>query len=1014
MDKEQQCRINFLDEAEDYFDRIESTLLGLASTVADPQQLDLALRAAHSVKGGAAMMGFDPLSQVAHRLEDFFKILRVRYYSGQISTDVETLLLQGVDSLRQICELHRQGVQVEQAWLDARVAPLFEQLRQHLGDLQTEDENALLAQDEDVDPARLVFEDGVEAVLDRFEGQLGEPGSSELPQELAMTAEELAAFGRMANLEPFIQLCQSIGQQAASAPPEQIESLAHRALKLWRRSHALVLRGQVEKLPSQLDAVDLPDDVSAKTAVEPPAPEWDSDKLSTLDALATLDLSDVQAELANLDSMAASEFDGFPQVTIDSQDLAELQAAFAVEAPAEIANPQPTSLETNSISSLKPTADAMPTNASAPLQKANRVSQTVRVPVEQLQQFNTLLGKLILERNTINLRLEQLRKFAGLMRQRMHRLEQSNTELRQWYDRASLEGIVPIAGQSMLASPASADNLSASNPLTRAGKTNDHFDALEMDRYTDLHLISQEQIETIVQLQEVSADIELGLREMNHAFRDFNQTTRALQSNVTRTHMLPFADVVKHFPRVVRDLSVQFGKQVNLKIEGEATLIDRVLVDTLKDPLMHLLRNAFDHGIEAPASRVAAGKFPKGTITLQAVNRGTQTVITIRDDGAGIRLDKIRTRLLAMGIPDEQINQMSEAEILDCIFEPGFSTAEQVTELSGRGVGMDVVRNNLRNIRGNIRVQTQLGRGTTLILSVPFTSSILRVMLLERAGIVFAVSVDSVREILRLQPEQLSSVEGLERLTWNRQKIPVVRLEESLNFHRPGQPFEMPGNPAINQPTVLIVGEGTTFGGIHLDRFWGEQEVTIRPIESPLTLPRGFISSMVLGDGRVIPLVDPLQLIEEYLNVKDKAKVPLASTDLPPLVPQEQGNTILVVDDSINVRRYLALTLEKAGYQVEQAKDGQEAVDKLLGGLSVEAVICDLEMPRLDGYGVLEEVKAKLEFQELPIVMLTSRSHEKHRKLAMNLGASDYFSKPYNEQQLLSRLAELVRMGASQ
>ena len=652
----------------------------------------------------------------------------------------------------------------------------------------------------------------------------------------------------------------------------------------------------------------------------------------------------------------------------------------------------------------------MPTKDSAQLQKPNRVSKTVRVSVEQLQQFNTLLGKLILERNTLNLRFEQLKKFSRLMRLRINCLEQSNTELRQWYDRASLEGILPFANQSISASSASTDNLNISNPLTRLAKTNGHFDALEMDRYTDLHLISQEQIETIVQLQEVSADIELGLREMNHAFRDFNQTTRALQSNVTRTQMLPFADLVKHFPRAVRDLSVQFGKEVNLKIEGKATLIDRAIVETLKDPLMHLLRNAFDHGIEAPATRVAAGKSPEGTIILEAVNRGTQTVITMRDDGGGIRLDKIRTRLLAIGIPEEQLNQMSEAEILDCIFEPGFSTAEQITELSGRGVGMDVVRNNLKNIRGNIKVQTQPALGSTFVLSVPFSSSILRVMLLERAGIIFAISVDSVREILHLQPEQLLSVEQDERLTWNSQKIPVVRLEESFKFYRPNRSFEMPKNPVIDRPTVLIVGEKTRFGGIQLDRFWGEQEVTIRPIESPLNLPHGFISSIILGDGRVIPLLEPLQLIETCLDVKDKAR---ATRKLPPLVPQKQSNTILIVDDSINIRRYLALTLEKAGYQVEQAKDGQEAVDKLLGGLSVDAVICDIEMPRLDGYGVLEEVKAKLEFQDIPIVMLTSRSNEKHRKLAINLGASDYFSKPYNEQQLLSKLGELVRIGAN-
>ncbi|MDJ0716765.1 MAG: response regulator, partial [Prochloraceae cyanobacterium] len=200
-------------------------------------------------------------------------------------------------------------------------------------------------------------------------------------------------------------------------------------------------------------------------------------------------------------------------------------------------------------------------------------------------------------------------------------------------------------------------------------------------------------------------------------------------------------------------------------------------------------------------------------------------------------------------------------------------------------------------------------------------------------------------------------------------------------------------------------------GGIYIDRFWGEQEVTVRPIESPLPLPAGFISSIILGNGLVIPLVDPLQLLEESLKRdrdRDLSKTTLTSKDILLSPPLLEHKTILVVDDSINIRRYLALTLEKAGYQVEQAKDGQEAVDKLFGGLCVQAVICDIEMPRLDGYGVLEEVKAKSEFENLPIVMLTSRSNEKHRKLAANLGASAYLSKPYNEQHLLHTLAELI------
>ncbi len=985
MDKEQQIRINFLDEAEECFDLIESNLLGLANTAVDSQKVDLMLRAAHSIKGGAGMMGFPSLSRVAHRLEDFFKILRVRYSSSSVNLEVETLLLKSVDCLRQVSNFHRQGVSIEDSWLAEHVEPIFEGLRQHLGELQNADEDALLTQDENVDPALLMFEEGVDAVLDRFESQLSQLEISQLSEELAATAKELVAFGQMANLEAFIKLCEDIRQQAKIISQEQSESLAKNALTSWRRSHALVMRGRVEKLPSRLEGLDL----------------IDADTSST----STIELSQAtSAQLAAFDLPEAElDFDPLAEDLLEFGGLTELQAAFEVktsEVSLTINNDRPIQLASNSTFNSK----------SLPQQTVTSVGKMVRVPVEQLKQFNNLFEKLVLERNTINLRLKQLQNFTALMRRRMQQIEQSNTQLKQWYDRASLEGIVTTAEQSNLNSSFVTHNYTTSASLAITNRK-EQFDALEMDRYSDLHLICQEQIETIVQLQEVTADIELGLQEMNQAVRDLNQTTKSLQGNVTRTQMLPFAEVVKRFPRLVRDLSLQLGKQVQLKIEGENTLIDRSVLETLSDPLIHLLRNAFDHGIETPETRIAAGKPSEGTIRLQASNQGTQTVITLSDDGAGISLEKIRDRLRAMGLPQEHIDRMSEAEILDCIFEPGFSTAERVTELSGRGVGMDVVRTNLQDIRGDVRVQTKLGLGTIFTLRIPFTLSILRVMIVEQSGIVFAVPVNSIREILRFQPEQVITTEDRQQLTWKEQTIPLVSIEKSLVFRRSSNTFNLTGSPVVERSMALVVADGTKLAGLQINRFWGEQEATIRPIESPIPLPPGFISSMVLGDGRVIPLVDPIALAQHCLKhnlTRDKAEVDSAERDSQPLRFQVQTKTILVVDDSINVRRYLGLTLEKAGYKVEQAKDGREAVDKLLGGLSVQAIICDIEMPRLDGYGVLEELKGRAQFQALPIAMLTSRSNEKHRKLAMNLGASAYFSKPYNEQELLQKLAELL------
>ena len=683
-----------------------------------------------------------------------------------------------------------------------------------------------------------------------------------------------------------------------------------------------------------------------------------------------------------------------------------LQSAFAEESEAEF-DPLAEDIELTGLQSAfaeeseaKPTTNIQLQIEENQSKATESIDKMVRVPASLLRQFNNLFEQLILDRNTINSQVQQFQDIISLLGERMSQMERSNTRLKQWYDRASIEGLL--------------DTRESTNPtlttysnstLTKNSKQN-RFDTLEMDRYSDVHLICQEQIETIVQLQEVATDIELGLQEINQAVRNFNYTTKSMQGNVTRTQMLPFVEIVKRFPRVIRDLNLQFDKQVELEILGENTLLDRSVVEALSDPLMHLLRNSFDHGIEEREVRLAAGKSSAGKITIQANNRGTYTVITVSDDGAGISLDKIRDRAMQLGVSHEEVEQIPEEDLLNFIFEPGFSTAKQVTELSGRGVGMDVVRTNIEAMRGNMKVATELGKGTTFTLQIPFTLSILKVAIIEQAGIILAIPANTIRELLPLDSATVNTVDGDRYLVWNGQEISLITTEKALIYRRSQKNINLTGNPAIDRSMALVVGDGKVHAALEISCFWQEQESTIRPIDSLIPLPPGVISSVIFGDGKVIPLFDPMLLIEECLRQQDNYE---------PSEPIERNtrdrytdNIILIVDDSVNVRRYLSLTLEKAGYRVEEAKDGQEAVDRLLGGLTVDAVICDIEMPRLDGYGVLEEIKERSQFAYLPIAMLTSRSNEKHRKLAMNLGASAYFSKPYNEQELLDKLDRLL------
>jgi chemotaxis protein histidine kinase CheA/ActR/RegA family two-component response regulator len=618
-------------------------------------------------------------------------------------------------------------------------------------------------------------------------------------------------------------------------------------------------------------------------------------------------------------------------------------------------------------------------NASSSSSEGN----TVRIPAKRLDQLDDLCGDLTIERNGLALYLGRLHTLVTGLNSRIRNLEQFNLRLRSAYDQEATQ---------------------ANNKFeTQAATTEENFDVLEMDRYSELHMVWQEVMESIVQIQEVTSDIDLTVRNADDTAADLNRTAKQLQSNVMYSRMRPLSDVVGRFPRAIRDLAQQFGKPAALKIQGGSTLIDRTVLGILGDPLMHLLRNAFDHGLEDPDTRIASGKPAQGTIEIQAYYRGNETIITVSDDGGGISLEKIRAKAQRMGFDQDKIAQARPQDLLDLIFEPGFSTAEKVTELSGRGVGMDVVRTNLQQVRGKITVNTEPGVGTTFTLSVPVTLSVGRVLLVESQNVMLAFPVDAIEQMALLEEDDDSSSDIFQ---WENYAVPKLSLKQWLNFHCPIRKIETDDTATMVNPSMLILSQGNSLVGVPIERCWGEREVAIRQAEGPIAMPPGFSGCTILGTGQVVPLVSIPGLFTWITNQEEAPKTEVQSVVSQ---PQSERETILVIDDSINVRRFLALTLEKAGYRTAQAKDGQDAIEQLTSGLTVNAVICDIEMPRLDGFGFLAQVKANPALKRLPITMLTSRSGDKHRQLALRLGASEYFSKPFKEQELLQALKQLIQ-----
>ncbi|MGK7913320.1 MAG: response regulator [Synechococcus sp.] len=1119
-DTEQEVKLQFLEEAADYLDAIETAILGLTQGDIN-EHLFAALRAAHSVKGGSAMMGFITLSQAAHRYEDSLKALK--FQPDLLSAEVDKLLLSGLDGLRQISDHNRSldGHEQPPEWLDSRMTPVFDRLRELLGDPTPENDAVLLAESDGQDLSTLMFETEVEACLLELETALDTPDRLNLRETFQVAAQDLGGVGEMLELEAFCSLCQSVAECIETVPPHQFDTVAREALQLWKRSRALVLAGQAQLLPREL-VVDVGAaaevSVSGEDASVASKIEFDSaaidiveafslaeeaeqeledgeEFLALMAAASTEQLSEESADIERewvgeapelaespellppdllspdtteldvstiglsedswlndpaLESALSSETDslleGDAELGLESlletleeaadatSDLVELPVSEELTASEILSIPETQAAETIA-AEIQTKQDGLQANVELAEEPAARLTppsepetsrsdkivsqlaakpkatgdtqtaaRTVRVTIEKLERINNLFGEFAIERNALSLHLSRLQNLFANLSDRVKFLEQSRLNLRTAYDKAS-------------AAPALATVGGPSIPATFGQSS---FDSLEMDSYSELHLVSQELMETIVQVEEIASDVELSLQEAHLANNDINRTSKLLQTNLTRLRMRPFQELVGRFPRAVRDLCHKYNKDVRLQIQGGGTLLERAVLDLLGDPLMHLMRNAFDHGIEPAGTRRQAGKSEHGTIEIVAQARTHSTVIEVRDDGGGIDVNKLRQRMAAMGYSQAEIEGASRSQILDLIFEPGFSTADEVTELSGRGIGMDVVRSNLQQIRGSISVDTELGKGTTFTLEVPIALSSMRILMAESAGMLVAFPLDAIEEILLLDGESAVDSKDGHILNWDGYALPVISMGSLVQFNRPQPPVEMENEPIMASRAALVMVQGPDAFAIAIDRHWGEQEIVVRQVEGSLPLPTGFTGCTILGDGQVVPLADITTMFQVVRGdaIPKGVSAPSETTSDDEDVPEgaepasmaavSARKSILVVDDSTNVRRFLALTLAKAGYQPEQAKDGQDALEKLRSGLDVQAVICDIEMPRMDGFGFLAHVRADAKLAKLPIAMLTSRSGGKHRSLAMELGATAYFTKPYQEFELLQKLEQMV------
>ncbi|MBD2678507.1 MULTISPECIES: response regulator [Nostoc] len=766
------------------------------------------------------------------------------------------------------------------------------------------------------------------------------------------------------------------------------------------------------------NAVALTEELTETETVEEIAPE---DEFANLEALLGDELAPVPKakEIPELDFAALEELLGTDknEAPASSDVYDGLSQRQPLTQPIAATNPPPAARVDEFSDLEKLLAEADQTISHSALTKPNttktprpstrrtaRFEETMKVPVKQLDDMSNLVGELVVNRNTLEQDHERLRQSLDNLLIQVQQLSDVGARMQELYERSLLEASL-LAGRKA----------KESGVHSQDSNSDRGFSELEMDRFTPFHTLSQQMIERIVRVRESASDIDFVTEETERVARQFRQVTTQLQEGLTRARMVPFAQTIDRWRRGVRDNAIKCGKQVELVIEGGDTLIDKMILDHLSDPLTHMLNNAIAHGIETPEQRQAAGKPPVGIITIRAFHQGNQTVISVGDDGAGIDPARVKAKAIKIGmITEAQAKSISRLEVYDLLFQSGFSIKDQADEISGRGVGMDVVRSAISEIRGTVNTDSAIGKGTTFTIRLPLTLSICKALccVSDRARIAFPM--DGVEDTLDIPVKNIQhNANGQSFISWRDTLLPFRPLKELLTFNRQisrGNVYG--GNRDDDMVSVVVVRSANTLIALQIDLVLSEQEIVIKQFEGPAPKPIGVAGATVLGDGRIMPIADVLEIIDIFQG-RISTQIGGSSwqqkstpTDTP---AAKIDPTVLIVDDSITVRELLSLTFNKAGYRVEQARDGQEAWDKLRSGLPCDIVFCDIEMPRCDGLELLSRIQKDSNLNHLPIAMLTSRGADKHRQMAVQLGASGYFTKPYLEEALLEAASRMLK-----
>ncbi|MEN9517830.1 MAG: hypothetical protein RLZZ381_418 [Cyanobacteriota bacterium] len=1013
-----EARQCFLDEdAPEYLEMLKTGIQDRANP-----DFTALFRAAHSLKGGAGLACLTSLQQLAHKLEDVLVALQ----QGQIA-EVELAWALVENSVDEIGFVISQAHNVDEAIANPELIIALESLVATVSASDSDSpESSQQGSNSNNDLIRTTlteelassFQAIAELELDT-EAELLEPLLSGFADECSFLAETLDLPWLGEAVAPIADALKSDAIEALLLTQEIINQLQNKITEYLEYSasssentpsqqqanNSLVAKALNEDLEELCQAIaelemDTPEEI-LKEAIAGFADEciflsetlelpWLTEAIAPIQGLLTqcdplealLTVQELvgeirqQREIYLANHVATEELDDEPEAILSTQVNPERQNDQALNSETGFFA-FGEDAEDTSLSTMMFAPPSTPDKMVAKVAEASKpaANNQVKISLEKLEGMTNNIEELILSQSRISRQQRVLNQANRRLRSLTRQFEPIREQIQDLYNQLAV---------------GSFGNADADFALAKNNQNG--FDALEMDRYTDLHSSLQTFQELMLQIQETRTDIDFIDRELAENLEQSEKNLDTLYSKVNDSRLVPFETLAKRFIPQIRGLSQRFDKLVDLKIEGKNTLVDQILLEQLQTPLTHLLNNAFDHGIESKYERLAAKKPETATIALNAKLQNNQLVITIKDDGGGINPEKVFQRALQRGIcpPEKTIKDFRPEEIVNWIFEPDFSTAAQVSDISGRGMGLDIVLNLIRQLRGQLFVTTDVGSGSIFTISLPLNLSLQSLMLIQLQNRLIAIPHTSILEMIPYGELDFTD-ENQENLNWQGKTITLASV--SNLFPCPRKPLQ------LAQAQVGVILE-TSFEplAILVDAIAGEERLIVKPFDETISVPTYIVGCTILGTGEVIPVIMPQGISKDALAP--------VSVDKSDTTVVQTTSTVLIAEDSVATRRMLEKLLLAAGYQVLVCRDGQEALDQISQYQGrIDLILSDIEMPRVNGFELLEKVRAQPAFKKTPIVMATSRTGDRHRQEAERLGATDYLGKPVQPQELIDTVA---------